>query len=72
MCIGEIDCREGMLVAVDRDRYTDLPEAMATTIGLFLKEVLIPLMKRKKFKVSVGYTFMLRISCCDSLVVVWC
>jgi hypothetical protein len=28
MAFGEIDCREGMLVSVNRDRYKDLAEAM--------------------------------------------
>jgi hypothetical protein len=51
--IGEIDCREGMLVAVERDNYETLPQAMETTIGLFVKDVLSVLVKKRKFKIYI-------------------
>jgi len=34
---GEIDCREGLLVAVEKGRYADLEEGMRTTVGYFIK-----------------------------------
>ena len=34
--IGEIDCREGILVAIDRDRYASLEQGMTETIKIFV------------------------------------
>jgi hypothetical protein len=34
--IGEIDCREGFLIALERDYYDGIEEAMLTTIKGFL------------------------------------
>eukprot|EP01040_Poterioochromonas_malhamensis_P003155 gene3155-3363_t len=36
MLIGEIDCREGFLVALERDYYDSIEDAMNTTIKAFL------------------------------------
>lgn len=52
---GEIDCREGMLLAVERYYYDTLHDAMLHTVGCFvctLKKVLA----KKKFKVLSSYT----------------
>lgn len=49
--IGEIDCREGMLVAVDRDKYDNVTTAMKATVALFL-QVVVPLIRRRQFRVS--------------------
>ena len=35
---GEIDCREGLLVAVEKDRYEDLEEGMKTCVDIWMKE----------------------------------
>lgn len=51
MCIGEIDCREGILSAVERDYYTDFDEAVRSTVGFFLP-VLKELVNVHRFKVS--------------------
>mmetsp|Transcript_21674 Transcript_21674/g.31092 ORF Transcript_21674/g.31092 Transcript_21674/m.31092 type:complete len:659 (+) Transcript_21674:511-2487(+) len=50
--VGEIDCREGMLLAVERDKYQSVEEAMKTTLQQFM-QVLISLVKRKHFKIFV-------------------
>ena len=49
--IGEIDCREGLLVAVERDRYASLAEGMERTIDIFLA-ALVKIIAVKKFNVS--------------------
>ena len=50
--IGEIDCREGILLAVERDRYNNLTEGMTQTIRIFTT-ILKNLIAKKKFKVSI-------------------
>ena len=50
--IGEIDCREGMLVAVERDKYDSVSTAMKATIALFL-QVIVPLVRKRKFRAFV-------------------
>eukprot|EP01038_Epipyxis_sp_PR26KG_P007855 gene7855-10663_t len=52
LIIGEIDCREGMLVAVERDYYPSVPVAMEKTIGLFIN-VLKQLIASKKFEILI-------------------
>lgn len=47
---GEIDCREGMLLAVERYYYDTLHDAMMTTIGCFVS-TLKKVLAKKKFKV---------------------
>ena len=48
--IGEIDCREGLLVAVERDVYRSIEEGMDATLDIF-KDVLKAVIKKRKFKV---------------------
>jgi hypothetical protein len=50
--IGEIDCREGILVALERDKYKSLEEGMETVINIFIG-VLQELAKKRKFKIYV-------------------
>jgi hypothetical protein len=50
--IGEIDCREGILLAVERDRYSSVQEGMRSTIAIFSK-VLSGLVATKKIKAFV-------------------
>ena len=53
VCIfGEIDCREGLLVAVDRMRYPDLEAGVAHTVQIYVR-VLKELQRTRKFKVLV-------------------
>jgi hypothetical protein len=35
---GEIDCREGLLLAVEKDRYKNLDEAMEKCIAIWMRE----------------------------------
>lgn len=49
---GEIDCREGILVAVERCRYQSLEQGMRHTIRIYLR-VLRQLAQRHKFKIYV-------------------
>ena len=48
--IGEIDCREGLLVAVERDRYASLIEGIEFTVDIFIA-ALTKLIAVKKIKV---------------------
>lgn len=50
LILGEIDCRESMLQAVERDYYSSLEEAMTTTIKGFT-QVLKELVAARKFQV---------------------
>lgn len=34
---GEIDCREGILVAVEKMRYASVEEGMEHTVGIFVE-----------------------------------
>jgi hypothetical protein len=45
---GEIDCREGMLVAVERGKYESLEQASESAIGYFIA-ALKPILKKKDF-----------------------
>jgi hypothetical protein len=49
--IGEIDCREGILVAVEKDRYPTVQDGMKHTISIFIT-VLKKLITQKRIKVS--------------------
>ena len=49
---GEIDCREGLLVAVERKRYPDLDAGIAFTVGIYMK-VLKSLVATRRFDVQV-------------------
>lgn len=49
--IGEIDCREGLLVAMERDLYKSIEEGIDATLAVF-KGVLGAVIKNKKVKVS--------------------
>jgi hypothetical protein len=49
--IGEIDCREGLLVALERDMYRSIEEGMEATLAVF-KGVVGGIVKKKKVKVS--------------------
>jgi hypothetical protein len=37
---GEIDCREGLLVSVERCRYKDVDEGIAVTVDIYLQKLL--------------------------------
>ena len=54
--MGEIDCREGLLVALERDRYKNLHEGMINTIKIFITN-LKTLINKKKIKVFI-YLFI--------------
>jgi hypothetical protein len=49
--IGEIDCREGILVAVEKGVYKDVQEGMNDTIAVF-KQVVRDTIQKKRIKVS--------------------
>jgi len=51
-CFGEIDCREGLLVAIERCRYESLEEGVNHTISIYVKK-LRELVKQKRFRVMV-------------------
>jgi len=50
--LGEIDCREGLLVAVEKDRYPDLETGMRATMAHFLT-TLASLVEAKRWRVLV-------------------
>ncbi|CAN0085346.1 unnamed protein product [Hapterophycus canaliculatus] len=50
--LGEIDCREGILVAVEKLRYDTPEEGVKHTVGIFIK-VAEALAKERKLKVFV-------------------
>lgn len=56
--IGEIDCREGILMAVERDYYANIEEAMKTTIGFFVK-VLQQIKISRELKVTLSFSAIL-------------
>jgi len=45
--IGEIDCREGILLAVERDKYKTVVDGMKHTVGIFMS-VLAGIISTKK------------------------
>jgi tetratricopeptide (TPR) repeat protein len=49
---GEIDCREGLLVAVERAKYADLAEGIATTVEVYVS-TLVRLVARRGFVAMV-------------------
>jgi hypothetical protein len=50
--LGEIDCREGIIVAVERGKYKNLEEGIVHTVGIFMS-VLESLIKQKQLKIAV-------------------
>ena len=52
MSFGEIDCREGLLVAVERMRYADLAAGIEFTISIYIA-VLKKLAAQRKFTLLV-------------------
>lgn len=50
--VGEIDCREGILVAVERDKYASVQEGMRNTLAIFGK-VLAGLASTKRLRLFV-------------------
>ncbi len=52
--MGEIDCRESLLVCVDKGIYASLAEAMQVTIVNFIDSLRF-LCKIKRFKKVGGY-----------------
>lgn len=50
--LGEIDCREGLLLAVDKLKYDTMEQAMAVLIGLYVR-VLLCLIAQRRFEVFV-------------------
>lgn len=63
--IGEIDCREGLLIAVERDHYASLKEGMERTIDVFVA-ALVKIIAKKKFNVR-SYTSTSERCCCGLL-----
>jgi hypothetical protein len=51
---GEIDCREGLLVAVERTRYESLDAGVAHTVSIYIG-VLKALAKARRFTILVQY-----------------
>ncbi|EGC37627.1 hypothetical protein DICPUDRAFT_76739 [Dictyostelium purpureum] len=49
---GEIDCREGIVVSVDRCRYKDLEEGMNITIDFYI-DALKDLIKKYNYKIFI-------------------
>ena len=49
---GEIDCREGLLLAVEKLKYDSLDEAMAVLIDIYA-EALLDLIRTRHFKIFV-------------------
>jgi hypothetical protein len=50
--LGEIDCREGLLLAIERDRYSSIKEGIEKTVDIFIA-VLKKLIAVQKIKVHV-------------------
>lgn len=48
--LGEIDCREGLLIALERDKFDDLSQAIEATVDIFIT-VLTNIIHSAKFKV---------------------
>jgi hypothetical protein len=48
--VGEIDCREGLLVALERGLYPSLEEGIQQTLGVF-RAAIAHLIQKKKFRV---------------------
>ena len=49
---GEIDCREGLLLAVEKLKYDSLDEAMEILIGIYA-EALLDLIRTRHFRIFV-------------------
>jgi tetratricopeptide (TPR) repeat protein len=49
LVLGEIDCREGLLVCIEKGRYASLEEGVAVVVKIFLDEVLA-LVRRKRLR----------------------
>ena len=49
---GEIDCREGLLLAVQRARYKDVQEGIETVVAIYVS-ALVELAKRRRFRVII-------------------
>ena len=52
MAVGEIDCREGILVAVEKGRYKNIDEGMKTIINIYIDN-LLSLQKEKNLEIYV-------------------
>ena len=50
--LGEIDCRDGIIVAVERGKYKDVEEGIVHTVGIFMN-VIESLIKQKQFKIYI-------------------
>ena len=48
----EIDCREGILLAVEKDRYDDLEHGIRVVVDIYIA-VLLKLVRRKKLRALV-------------------
>ena len=46
MLFGEIDCREGLLLSVERGRYRDLEEGVAAVVAIYVNVLMDLLVKR--------------------------
>lgn len=52
LVLGEIDCREGILVAVEKARYSTVTEGIAHSIGVFV-EVLKKIIAERRIRVGL-------------------
>lgn len=50
--IGEIDCREGLVVAVERGIYSSIEEGICATLKV-IKGIIINLIQKKKLRVFI-------------------
>jgi hypothetical protein len=49
---GEIDCREGIVVAVEKGRYQTIEEGVAVCVGIF-RDAILAVVERYKFQVYI-------------------
>jgi len=52
ICFGEIDCREGLLVSVEKCKYKDMQDACVTVVEIYMK-ILHQLLDEYKFTIYV-------------------
>eukprot|EP01065_Artemidia_motanka_P050046 TRINITY_DN8476_c0_g1_i1.p1 TRINITY_DN8476_c0_g1~~TRINITY_DN8476_c0_g1_i1.p1 ORF type:complete len:851 (+),score=309.44 TRINITY_DN8476_c0_g1_i1:63-2615(+) len=52
MNFGEIDCREGILFAVERAKYSSVDEGMAATVAIYV-DALLQLQRERSFEIYV-------------------
>ncbi|KAF6255223.1 hypothetical protein COO60DRAFT_1662566 [Scenedesmus sp. NREL 46B-D3] len=52
LLLGEIDCREGLLIAVEKMKYASLSHAVATTVGVYVT-LLLQLVQQHTLRIYV-------------------